>query len=422
MPNFEQPQQSNTPPDVDELLEKARAKEQARKSVDVGAEKANPEASEAVSAEAPASMEELLAGLKKETEEVKETPQATAEQGMSQPITHEDPVRTELEEKNTEFIKRYHDGHAKFGDKWTSTPEFMALGGENSRFHAELKAKGFTMENGIVKPIDKEKLERERQTNEVNEQMSLLVNNSNVDAGKLAYAVLTDNESGFKEASIQRLNAELKLNELSLKRAELEFAGMSEEDFKKSRNTSSTKEYLLKQVSESQQSEAKRTKEYIADFDKFKDRIKDRKGDLASGKGVGAGKWSSELAKGQRVENPTDLVRGLKKEFEKLFDDLKGYQGRFESAIHTARELKGVAFAALEAGDVKTAAEALAFTENLDPMSPEQMQEMVSAISKLKPEQKREFVTTMDAEKKQPHREYKIEAETRSEKPIYSTK
>jgi len=42
MPNFEQPQQSNTPPDVDELLEKARAKEQARKSVDVGQKKQTP--------------------------------------------------------------------------------------------------------------------------------------------------------------------------------------------------------------------------------------------------------------------------------------------------------------------------------------------------------------------------------------------
>ena len=55
-------------------------------------------------------------------------------------------------------------------------------------------------------------------------------------------------------------------------------------------------------------------------------------------------------------------------------------------------------------------------------MSPEEMKEMVGAIGKLTPDKKREFVTTMDAEKKQPHREYKKEVETRSEKPIYSSR
>jgi len=85
-------------------------------------------------------MEELLAVLRKRPRKSRK-PSSHCRTRNVTAITHEDPVRTELEEKNTEFIKRYHDGHAKFGDKWTSTPEFMALGGENSRFHAELKAK-----------------------------------------------------------------------------------------------------------------------------------------------------------------------------------------------------------------------------------------------------------------------------------------
>ncbi len=429
--NFDQPQGA-TGSTKDDIQKKILEAQEAEKAKSVPTAESSPVVESGVIPKKPVSMEELLAGLQEETKEVKEPPKV-AEVEVPVPKAPETVVAKstekivppELRAQMGGFKQRYADGHKQFGDKWFSTQEFLNVGVEYRAFIAGLGAQGFTMEKGEVVPIDVEKLERERQTNEIKEQMTEIGNTNDMESGKMAYAILRDDVAGFSNATILKHTNELKFDELSLKRLELELAGMTEEQFRESRNTSSTKAYVIGKIRETYDDQVRHTGEYLKYFEKpesAKGFLKSRKDDLAHGAGAGASRWGSALAKGERVENPTDLVRGLAREFEKSFDAYQEYgmETRIGSSIHTIREMKGVAFAALAAGDAKTAAEALAFTETVDPLSLEETKNLAEAVAKLDVLKKREFLVTLQEKKKESHREFKKEVDTQAKKPIYS--
>ncbi len=427
--SLEQPQ---TSPSIDELLETARIEADAGKS---------PEAAgEATKNVAPSSMEDLLKGLQEEIEikDVPPTVVSTAEV-QQKPVENdaveakiEDPVKTELEQKYAELGDKYSEGHKKFGDKWTSTPEFQALGRESSLFRDEYKSKGFTLENGVIKPIDKEKLERERQIKELDDAAGKLIVKSDIETGKGAYAVLSGNIDLYKKSVEDELQAAIERQEISLKNEELVVAGdlHTNDSIRTPKEKENYLEYRRNETARIIESFRERIAE-LNDPKRVEELMKNAREGLSNRSGLWKkgqrGSGFAMAGDGKRIDSSTDLIRVLKDKFAERFDLQKQYHvlpehffGAFSMVADKAHALKGVGLAALENGDIKTATESLAFSELINPMSPEEMQEMISAISKLTPEQKREFVTGMDAEKKKPHRDYKKEVETGSKDPIVS--
>jgi hypothetical protein len=433
--SIENPQSSSTP-SLDQLLEKARQEDEAKRNT------SSPEILEPTSEATPANMEDLLKGLQEEIkvdskEEVRVESTAASStdiQGLAESETtgpkNEDPVLAELQQKHAELKAKYEEGHKKFGDAWTSTPEFQALGAENSRFHEEFKSKGFTMEGGVIKPIDKEKVEREKQMAELNKAAEKLIATSDIDTGKEAYAVISGNPDLYKRSVEGVLQVTIDREEIALKNEELiitsgEYTNDSirtpkqKEDYLtyKRGETSRRIEYLKNQIAE------------LNDPNKLADLMRRDREALKDGQGLrqkGKNGGFNVTQENQKIEKPDELIRGLTERVNNVFDYRKK-EGAINRALdfhdypmESTRVLKGVGLAALDAGDVRTAAQALAFSELIDPLSPEQMQEMVGTISKFSPDKKREFVLAMDAEKKKPRREYKKEVEARSEKAIYN--
>jgi len=113
------------------------------------------------------------------------------------------------------------------------------------------------------------------------------------------------------------------------------------------------------------------------------------------------------LAK-KSAENPEELARNLQRGFTELFEQTNingGYEARFDSKgmipSHAGclEQGYGLALAALESSDPKTAAIALAFTEGVRTMPPHVLEGVKAKLAKLNPEQKRQFVDTLEVQK-----------------------
>ena len=235
-----------------------------------------------------------------------------------------------MEKKYAELGDKYSEGHKKYGDKWTSTPEFQALGRESSLFQQEYQSKGFTLENGVIKPIDKEKLERERQMEEINESSKELITKSSMMAGRDAYAILSGNTESYKTAVEYELQSTIALEENMLKSKTLEFAGR-DQDSPLDRTTHTTiREALsgLKSGVEDRIAALKKQLEQLDDPKEVEDMIKKDKERLKDGQQVYHGDTYLGPASinkfGKSIEDPNGLIRALTEGVDNVFDHRKG--------------------------------------------------------------------------------------------------
>jgi hypothetical protein len=269
-----------------------------------------------------------------------------------------------------------------------------------------------------------EKAAREKELGELYEKSQQLQAKSDTAAGKDVYATISGDSETFRKSVAIELQTQIDREELRLKSEVLIIAGTPiNEAIRTPKEKEDYLEYKKGEVARRIESLQHRLAE-LNDPKKVAEIMKYGKEDLISGEGIRNKGENGGFATGvkETIDNPNALVRTLTGAFDRSFDGQKS-QGNFRTAIEVAidkaRILKGAGMAALESGDIKTAATAFAFTEAVDPMSGEQMEEMKVAIGKLTPDQKRSFVTEMESEKRKPQRQYKQELEKRSKEPIY---
>ena len=263
------------------------------------------------------------------------------------------------------------------------------------------------------------KLEVVEKLKTIDDQMGGIRREEDLLQGKAVYFAVADNPQGYEASLKQKAQANTERNNLEAEavilgeesgikpapwneiRASDGIEGIKKNAFRNRDENNKNNERLLNETGE----------------ETFEDWSRDLKKNIAEGRK----NWNTEgwMANEKSAQTPDELAKNLQKTFVEYFDKHHmdgGYGARFDSKgmipswSGFLEQGYGLALAALESSDAKTAATALAFTEGIRTMPPQVLERVKAALAGMEPSRKKEFLETLEQEKKK-QIDYKKELE-----------
>jgi hypothetical protein len=282
---------------------------------------------------------------------------------------------------------------------------------------AQIKTES-TEQDAVMEVQEKVNQEREKETEArwqearrpIEEAVKEIKRNEAVYEGELYYGILKDKGDAYLQFKGQRAGLDIAEEEQGV-----QLAKKYQEVTGKSFDRDSTPEESIA-IREKGIGEMKKKKE--AGFtDEEKTNFRNYQWGVKSSLQGGAGQSIPAIHEGwmgwegkARIESPSQLIDQMAKVRE--YRNSEKYNGEGKSAeenervneIHDDvygynRVAQGVAFGALEDGDIQTAVKALVFAEKIKPMGSDKLERVKNLLSKLEPSKRKSFVESFEAGK-----------------------